>query len=88
METDAIIQSTIRKKFSECTILTIAHRLATIIDSDLIVVMEDGEVAEQGAPLELLTQEVGDEGITKEQGIFAQMIVKQENANVLFERAK
>lgn len=88
METDAIIQSTIRKKFKDCTVFTIAHRLATIIDSDLIIVMNEGEIAEQGAPLELLTEDVKDEGITRLDGIFAGMISKQENANVLFEAAR
>lgn len=88
METDAIIQSTIRKKFSHCTILTIAHRLATIIDSNWIIVMRDGEIVEQGAPLELLTVNVNDTQITNQSGIFAEMISKQENADVLFEAAK
>lgn len=40
--TDSIIQSTIRKRFSKCTVLTVAHRLSTIIDSDRIIVMDDG----------------------------------------------
>ena len=42
MGTDKIIQSTIRSKFAHCTVLTIAHRLDTIIDSDVVVVMEQG----------------------------------------------
>ena len=36
--TDGIIQEMIRKKFSDCTILTIAHRLETIMDSDRVLV--------------------------------------------------
>lgn len=37
LETDDLIQKTIRDKFKDCTILTIAHRLNTILDSDRLV---------------------------------------------------
>ena len=43
-ETDDIIQNIIRTEFSNCTTLTIAHRINTIIDSDRILVLEAGEV--------------------------------------------
>jgi ABC-type multidrug transport system fused ATPase/permease subunit len=53
-ETDALIQSTVRSEFAECTVLTIAHRLHTIIDSDKILLLDNGGVAEFAAPQELL----------------------------------
>lgn len=44
--TDLLIQETIREKFAECTVLTIAHRLHTIIDSDRVLVMDAGQAVE------------------------------------------
>ncbi len=46
LETDELIQTAIRTEFTECTILTIAHRLKTIIDYDRIIVLDRGKVAE------------------------------------------
>ena len=54
METDDLIQETIRKEFKDCTIVTIAHRLNTIIDYDRILVMNQGEIAEFDSPQALL----------------------------------
>eukprot|EP00042_Codosiga_hollandica_P051167 m.624142 g.624142 ORF g.624142 m.624142 type:complete len:1306 (+) comp58229_c0_seq3:123-4040(+) len=54
--TDALIQQTIRTCFAHCTVLTIAHRLRTIIDSDRVLVMAEGRVAELGPPRVLLGQ--------------------------------
>ncbi|GAA5952191.1 hypothetical protein JCM8115_003528 [Rhodotorula mucilaginosa] len=51
--TDSRIQSTIRKEFSDKTLLVIAHRLRTIIDSDRVLVMDAGKVAEYDTPLNL-----------------------------------
>ncbi|XP_034487738.1 probable multidrug resistance-associated protein lethal(2)03659 [Drosophila innubila] len=55
-QTDALIQTTIRNKFRECTVLTIAHRLNTIMDSDKVLVMDAGQLVEFGSPYELLTE--------------------------------
>lgn len=54
VETDRNIQKTIREEFKDRTIITIAHRLNTIADSDKIVVLSDGRVEEFGSPEELL----------------------------------
>jgi ABC-type multidrug transport system fused ATPase/permease subunit len=54
METDALIQKVIRDKFAHCTVLTIAHRLNTIMDSDKVLVMDAGRAAEFDAPHILL----------------------------------
>ncbi|GLC35697.1 hypothetical protein PLESTB_000485000 [Pleodorina starrii] len=52
--TDSLIQRTIRTAFKDCTVLTIAHRLHTIVDSDRILLLEAGQMAEYGSPAELL----------------------------------
>ena len=54
-DTDTVIQATIRTAFKDCTVLTIAHRLHTIIDSDRILMLEQGEILEYGTPAELLS---------------------------------
>jgi ATP-binding cassette subfamily C (CFTR/MRP) protein 4 len=56
-ETDSLIQTTIRDKFAhKCTVLTIAHRLHTIIDSDRVLVLDAGKVVEFDEPFILLQQ--------------------------------
>lgn len=55
-QTDALIQSTIRSKFANCTILTIAHRLHTVMDCDKVLVMDAGRLVEFGSPYELLNE--------------------------------
>lgn len=57
--TDLLIQQTIREKFAECTVLTVAHRLHTIIDSDRVLVMDSGQAAEFDDPHNLLQNEDG-----------------------------
>ncbi|NWI49193.1 MRP1 protein, partial [Calyptomena viridis] len=63
LETDQLIQSTIKSQFEECTVLTIAHRLNTIMDYTRVLVLERGEVVECGSPEQLL----------REKGIFYSM---------------
>ncbi|XP_032908320.1 ATP-binding cassette sub-family C member 4 [Catharus ustulatus] len=55
--TDEFIQKTIRKTFAHCTVLTIAHRLNTIIDSDRIMVLDAGRLKEYGEPYILLQEQ-------------------------------
>ncbi|CUM64740.1 uncharacterized protein PRCAT00002351001 [Priceomyces carsonii] len=54
-KSDSIIQQTIREEFSNSTILTIAHRLRTIIDYDKILVMDAGRVVEYDNPYVLIS---------------------------------
>lgn len=64
-ETDGFIQRTIAKQFAQCTVLTIAHRLITIVDSDRVLVLDRGQVKEFAEPSEL---------IKDESSLFTQMI--------------
>ncbi|XP_069116796.1 ATP-binding cassette sub-family C member 10-like [Argopecten irradians] len=54
LETDKLIQETIRQEFVNSTVLTIAHRINTIMDSDRVLVMDQGQVAELDSPENLL----------------------------------
>jgi ABC-type multidrug transport system fused ATPase/permease subunit len=53
-ETDAFIQEMLRTRFVDTTLVTVAHRLNTIMDYDLILVMDSGRAAEFGSPTQLL----------------------------------
>ncbi|CAH1286470.1 unnamed protein product [Diabrotica balteata] len=57
--TDGLIQTTIRKNFDKCTVLTIAHRLNTIMDSDKVLVMDAGKAVEFDHPHTLLQNQNG-----------------------------
>ncbi|XP_061382806.1 ATP-binding cassette subfamily C member 4 isoform X2 [Danaus plexippus] len=58
-KTDEFIQRTIRKRFSDCTVLTVAHRLNTIMDSDRVMVMDTGRLVEFDHPYKLLCNPEG-----------------------------
>ncbi|KAJ2499950.1 ABC transporter C member 13 [Coemansia sp. RSA 1972] len=55
--TDQLIQTVLHNEFKNCTILTIAHRLNTVMDSDRILVMDQGTVAEFDTPKNLLARD-------------------------------
>ena len=57
LHTDQLIQQVIRSHFSDCSLLTIAHRIETIINSDRIVVLENGGIIDTGAPSTMLLDE-------------------------------
>uniref|UniRef100_A0A8C3ILG3 Multidrug resistance-associated protein 4 n=1 Tax=Chrysemys picta bellii TaxID=8478 RepID=A0A8C3ILG3_CHRPI len=79
--TDELIQKTIREKFAQCTVLTIAHRLNTIIDSDRIMVLDAGRLKEYNEPYILLQEK---------ESLFYKMVqqVGKAEAAALIETAK
>ena len=70
VKTDHLIQNTIKSQFGDCTVLTIAHRLNTIINYDKVMVLDQGELVQFGTPEELLNQE----GLFKEMASAAGLI--------------
>ncbi|KFO27170.1 canalicular multispecific organic anion transporter 1 [Fukomys damarensis] len=69
LETDQLIQTTIRNEFSQSTVITIAHRLHTIMDSNKIMVLDNGIIVEYGSPEELLERSGPFYFMAKEAGI-------------------
>jgi ATP-binding cassette subfamily C (CFTR/MRP) protein 4 len=53
-ENDTLVQTAIKQEFRDCTVLTIAHRLSTVIELDKLMIMQDGRLVEFGTPRELL----------------------------------
>ncbi|XP_072470801.1 multidrug resistance-associated protein 1-like isoform X3 [Notamacropus eugenii] len=68
-ETDNLVQSTIQKEFADCTILTIAHRLHTVMDSERILVLDSGRIREFETPQNLIRQKGLFSEMVKEAGI-------------------
>ncbi|CAH2053137.1 unnamed protein product, partial [Thlaspi arvense] len=52
--TDAIIQRIIREEFADCTVITVAHRVPTVIDSDMVMVLSFGDLVEYDEPWKLM----------------------------------
>jgi ABC-type multidrug transport system fused ATPase/permease subunit len=78
-ETDVFIQRMLRTRFKNTTLLTVAHRLHTIMDYDTILVMDGGKAAEYGSPKKLI----------EEKGLFANLVAStgEESARALREVA-
>ncbi|KAJ2612967.1 hypothetical protein H4S08_002464 [Coemansia sp. RSA 1365] len=70
--TDTIIQQTIRSEFKDCTVLTIAHRLDTVIDNDMVLVIDNGQLAEYDTPENLLANK---------DSIFSKLVEEAQNMN-------
>uniref|UniRef100_A0AAY4E7T9 Canalicular multispecific organic anion transporter 1 n=1 Tax=Denticeps clupeoides TaxID=299321 RepID=A0AAY4E7T9_9TELE len=69
LETDDLIQKTIRQEFSHCTVLTIAHRLNTILDSSRIMVLDAGRIVEFDTPSALFEKQGHFYSMAKDAGI-------------------
>ncbi|XP_073684496.1 ATP-binding cassette sub-family C member 3 isoform X2 [Garra rufa] len=69
LETDDLIQSTIRMQFEDCTVFTIAHRLNTIMDYTRVLVLDKGQIAEFDTPTNLLAQKGIFYGMAKDAGL-------------------
>ncbi|XP_034083351.1 canalicular multispecific organic anion transporter 2 isoform X2 [Gymnodraco acuticeps] len=69
LETDDLIQSTIRTQFEDCTVFTIAHRLNTIMDYTRVLVLDKGQIAEFDTPANLLSQKGIFYGMAKDAGL-------------------
>lgn len=69
LETDDLIQNTIRKEFSHCTVLTIAHRLHSILDSSRVMVLDAGKIIEFDSPANLFEKQGHFYAMAKDAGI-------------------
>ncbi|KDP25344.1 hypothetical protein JCGZ_20500 [Jatropha curcas] len=55
--TDSILQKTIRTEFADCTVITVAHRIPTVMDCNMVLGISDGKLVEYDEPLKLLNKE-------------------------------
>lgn len=80
-EMDKMVQSVVRREFSDSTVITIAHRLESIMDYDRVLVMQRGQLAEDGAPFELLKTGEHFKRMVKATGHFDRMLKTAEDAH-------
>jgi len=96
LQTDNFIQEKLNDLFQHCTVIIIAHRLATVIDADRILVMERGRGVEFDHPFNLLAETMDDMQINKRDektgdfGFFAKMVLStgSQTSAQLFKIAK
>ncbi|KAI5443870.1 Multidrug resistance-associated protein 7, variant 3, partial [Lathyrus oleraceus] len=55
--TDLIVQKTIRVEFADCTVITVAHRIPTVMDCTMVLAISDGKLAEYDEPMSLMKRE-------------------------------
>ncbi|KAG8744004.1 hypothetical protein FRC10_010983 [Ceratobasidium sp. 414] len=71
LKTDEKVRRIVQEELKDCTVLTVAHRIATIVDFDLIITLDNGEIVETGAPQDLLANpESRFTRLANSQGIF------------------
>ena len=80
-KTDEIIQKVIAHDMPNTTVITIAHRLNTVMAYDKIMVLSEGKLVEEGSPLDLLEGR----GVLNK-GIFREMV--EENGTQFFEKMR
>ncbi|CAA7053044.1 unnamed protein product [Microthlaspi erraticum] len=55
--TDLILQKTIRREFADCTVITVAHRIPTVMDCTMVLSISDGRIVEYDEPMKLMKKE-------------------------------
>ncbi|XP_071709505.1 ABC transporter C family member 10 [Rutidosis leptorrhynchoides] len=55
--TDTMLQETIRSEFADCTVITVAHRIPTVMDCTMVLTMSDGKIAEYDEPMKLMRRD-------------------------------
>ncbi|KAL5750018.1 hypothetical protein ACOSP7_024621 [Xanthoceras sorbifolium] len=55
--TDSILQKTIRREFADCTVITVAHRIPTVMDCNAVLAISDGKLVEYDEPVKLISKD-------------------------------